>query len=356
MDVMDTWATSSLTPQIAGGWEDPSAGDRFEHIFPMDLRPQAHDIIRTWLFSTVVRSYLEEGVLPWSNVAISGWILDPDRKKMSKSVGNVITPRGLLEKHGSDGVRYWASSGRPGTDTAFVESQMEVGRKLALKILNASKFVLSPKLWLGEDGGAGDFSAVEAVSLASAAADGPHLAVEPVDAALMDSLGTLVGAATAAFEAYDYAACAGTDRSVVLGLLRQLPRAGKGARLRRNGAERARSARTGLAVSLSALLRLFAPFMPYVTEEVWSWWHEGSIHRANWPGAPSGVSSPSEVTVYTSAVGLLAAVRRVKSEAKVSPRTEVERVTFSGAVRRFPRSGWSTRTSAPLKTSHSWCW
>jgi valyl-tRNA synthetase len=167
-DVMDTWATSSLTPQIAAGWEDDP--DLFARVFPMDLRPQAHEIIRTWLFSTVVRSELEHGSLPWTDAAISGWVLDPDRKKMSKSKGDVVTPLPLLEKHGADAVRYWAAGGRPGTDTAFDEGQMKVGRRLAIKLLNASRFALGTPIDRGRW---------------SAPPPGPEAVTAPIDRAML---------------------------------------------------------------------------------------------------------------------------------------------------------------------------
>jgi valyl-tRNA synthetase len=300
-DVLDTWATSSLTPQIAARWNRD--GDLLPQVFPMDLRPQAHEIIRTWLFGTVVRSHLEHGTLPWSDVAISGWVLDPDRKKMSKSAGNVITPLGLLQRFGSDAVRYWAASARLGVDTTFDEGQLRVGRRLATKVLNASRFVL----------GFTD--------------SGPITAA--VDRAMLARLARTVQAATAAFERYGHAdALAETETFFWwfcddhLELVKARAYGGRG------DPAGAASAVAALRQALDVLLRLFAPFLPFVAEEVWSWWRDGSVHQALWP-VPEPLHELArrpnlELTELASWV--LAGVRRAKSEAKVSMRAPVERL------------------------------
>src|SRR5262249_49981758 len=137
-DVMDTWATSSLTPQIVSHWGIDAA--RHARLFPADLRPQSHEIIRTWAFYTIAKAFLHSASVPWHHIAISGWILDPDRKKMSKSKGNVVTPEALLDENSSDAVRYWAARARLGVDTAFDAKLFAIGKRLATKIFNASRF------------------------------------------------------------------------------------------------------------------------------------------------------------------------------------------------------------------------
>ncbi|MGK0720857.1 valine--tRNA ligase [Leucobacter sp. W1478] len=302
VDVMDTWATSSLTPQLAGGWQRDQ--ELFDLVFPFSLRPQGQDIIRTWLFSTLLRSELETGRLPWEHAGISGWILDPDRKKMSKSKGNVVTPAAMLEQHGSDAVRYWAASAKLGTDAAFDPqnpTQIKIGRRLAIKLLNAAKFTLS-----FDDSAAG-------------------LVTEPIDRAMLGGLERVIDEATRAFDGYDHARALELAESYFwtfcddyLELVKERAHGG-------SGQEQA-SAVTALRAALSVFTRLFAPFIPFATEETWSWFNTGSVHTSAWPVTDevarlSGEEAdPGLLPLVGSA---LVGIRGAKTAAKASQKTVV---------------------------------
>ncbi|KGJ77142.1 valine--tRNA ligase [Cryobacterium roopkundense] len=327
VDVMDTWATSSLTPQLAGGWErDP---ELFDLVFPYSLRPQGQDIIRTWLFSTLLRAEQQHGKSPWQHAALSGFIVDPDRKKMSKSKGNVVTPADMLVKHGSDAVRYWAASSRLGTDAAFDPqnpTQIKIGRRLAIKILNASKFILA------FDG----------------AADAE--VTEPLDQSMLAGLALVVGQATKAFENYDHARALEVTESFFWTFCDDYLELVKERSYGEPDARQA-SAVAALRTALSTLLRLFAPFVPFATEEAWSWSNEESIHQASWPVVSELVSDDSaaphgNIALLDLASRALTGIRRGKTDAKASQKTEVESAVIRGTA---PEVGLLALAAADLK-------
>lgn len=318
VDIMDTWATSSLTPQIPTGWLRDE--ELYSKVFPMDMRAQGQDILRTWLFSTVLRSNLQFDCLPWANAAISGWILDADRKKMSKSKGNVVTPMALLEQYGSDAVRYWADSARLGTDATFDEGQLKIGRRLAIKLLNASKFALS-----------------------MAAADGsleldPSRVTVPVDASTLSALADVIDEATSAFDAYDHTHALEVTETFFWTFCDDYIELVKERAYNTNGtwtAAQALSARVTLALGVDAFVRLLAPFLPFSAAEAWSWYRPGSVHVSPWPeGADYRKAAiPADPSLLAATSAALIRLRRVKSEAKVSPRTPYLSVTLVGPAR-----------------------
>jgi len=320
-DVLDTWATSSLTPQIAAGWS--TGDDIFGQVFPMDLRPQAHEIIRTWLFYTLLRAEQQGGVLPWRNAAISGWIMDPDRKKMSKSAGNVVTPTDLLAEYGTDAVRYWAASARLGVDTVFDPAQLKIGRRLGVKILNASRFVLG---------------------ISAPAPEAPEAPVsEPIDRALLRRLAAVAGQCTAAFESYDHALALEQAERFFWFFCDDYLELVKPRAYGEHGSGPAASAVTALRAALSVLLRLLAPFLPFVTEEVWSWWRPGSVHRSSWPeaadllalaaaagtGGTDTAAGDQGTAVLDAAAAAIAAVRRAKSQARLPMKVPAARLILT---------------------------
>jgi valyl-tRNA synthetase len=318
-DVMDTWATSSLSPRLACGGLGAEAEDLFARVFPMDLRPQAHEIIRTWLFYTVLRSHVQRGVLPWRHVGISGWILDPDRKKMSKSKGKASTPADLLSEYGSDAVRYWAASARLGVDAVFDAGQIKVGRRLAVKILNASRFVLGMA-------GTGAAAAV----------------TEPLDRAMLGRLATVVQRSTEAFEAYDAALALELTERFFWFFCDDYVELAKSRAYGDSGAGGAASAIAALRLALSVLLRLFAPFLPFVTDEVWSWLPQAdddaaaseSVHRASWPEpvpllAAGGTDAKQAEALLDAASAAIGAIRKAKSQARLPMRASVGRLAVT---------------------------
>ncbi|AKV54941.1 Valyl-tRNA synthetase [Bifidobacterium actinocoloniiforme DSM 22766] len=325
-DIMDTWATSSLTPQIVTHWAEPdqASQDLFKATFPMDLRPQGQDIIRTWLFSSVDRAHLENGCLPWKHATLSGWILDPDHKKMSKSKGNVVVPDQPIKQYGADAVRYWASCARLGLDATYDEGQMKIGRRLAIKLLNASKFALS----IGRE------DENHHVGQPAQASWDPADVTVALDRAVMARLAQVVDEATQSLEAYEHSKALEVIESFFWNFCDDYIELAKNRAYGKpddQGVEPdeadVRSARTTLGLALDAFARLFAPFLPFATEEVWQWMHEGSgsVHRASWPTAEAYRAAAAGVSpdLLTWAGDALAELRKIKSEAKVSMKTPI---------------------------------
>jgi valyl-tRNA synthetase len=307
VDVMDTWATSSLTPQIAGKWGEDD--ELWNLVFPYSLRSQGQDIIRTWLFSTVLRAELEHGVAPWEHAGISGFIVDPDRKKMSKSKGNVVTPQGMLDEHGSDAVRYWAASSRLGTDAAFDPEnpkQIKIGRRLAIKVLNAAKFVYS-------------FPHTEGASI-----------TEPIDIDLLRRLAEVVRIATESYDKFDHARALEVTEQFFWTFTDDYLELVKERAYRDGVSPEQASAVAALRLAIDVFLRLLAPVIPFATEEVWRWTHDGSIHIAPWPTvAEIPFEGPSSGLLDLCGVALVG-IRGAKTDAKASQKTVVTSATVTG--------------------------
>ncbi|HOZ48164.1 MAG TPA: valine--tRNA ligase [Candidatus Hydrogenedentes bacterium] len=317
-DVLDTWATSSLSPQIASRWVEDRA--RHKNLFPMDVRPQSHEIIRTWAFYTICKAYMHEREVPWHNVVISGWILDPDRKKMSKSQGNVVTPEPLLDEFGADSVRYWAARARLGVDTAYDEQVFKVGKRLCTKLFNASKFAV------------GCFGDIDPALL------GADKITAETDRAVFDQLRPVIERATGAFEQFDYAQALSLtedffwqtfcDNYLELSKSRTYDEELTPGRI---------SAASTLRLLHRALVRMLAPFLPYIAEDIWHWCYSGdadmqeSVHRSPWPTLAEFAAIPAALRedMYPAAVQVIEAVRKAKADANKSMRAPVARVAVT---------------------------
>lgn len=310
-DVFDTWFTSSLTPQLSSKWVFNK--ERHEKLFPADIRSQSHEIIRTWAFYTIVKAHLHENKIPWKRVIISGWVLDPDRKKMSKSKGNVETPESWISQYTADGVRYWSAKAKIGVDTTFDINVMKNGARLVTKLFNAGKFVLSHK---------GDQIDIN----------------NELDLAFIDELRKLIIKTTKHFEDFDHASVLAELESFFWNNFTDsyLELVKKRASIEGNEIESERnSAITALRIGLEVLLKLFAPFLPYITEEVWSWAFSEekkqlSIHKTKFPTVADleNIKKPVLQATFGVALKFMDEVKKYKASKNLSFNATIEKVNI----------------------------
>ncbi|HSV85390.1 MAG TPA: valine--tRNA ligase [Levilinea sp.] len=307
-DVMDTWATSSLSPQIVCGWlDDPQ---RYERLFPMTLRPQSHDIIRTWTFYTILKSLYHFEKTPWSDVFISGWgVAGEGKGKISKSRGGgAEPPLEMIQRYSADAVRYWAASTGPGRDAVISEEKVQMGQKLVTKLWNVARFSETFLTGFTLPAQLPDFT--------------------PADRWILAAAQALVEQVTRAFESYEYAlARTETEGFFWRDLADNYVEMAK-QRLYDPQHPQHEGARYALYTALRTDLLLLAPFMPYVTDAIYRELYarkEGrlSIHRAGWPQPDERLEDGAALKIGELLIGIATAVRRYKSEHNLSLGSEI---------------------------------
>ncbi|QKX02271.1 valine--tRNA ligase [Wolbachia endosymbiont of Dirofilaria (Dirofilaria) immitis] len=312
-DVMDTWFTSAITPQLnalAINNEFHLPGHRYDKVFPVDLRSQSHEIIRTWAFYTILKAHYHANSLPWKNIMISGWCLTHDKKKMSKSKGNVITPHAMLDAYGADVVRYWAANSRLGADTVYSENILKVGKRLITKLWNASKFV---SIFIGKH---------QAISINSVS--------EMMDRWMLSKLYKVIEKATSNLLQFKYCEALNVVEEFFWedfcnNYLELVKRRAYGD-IVTNRANL--SAKQSLAYALSIVLRLFAPFLPYITEEIhYQLYSCNSVHtQSNWPDKEELVYDKHSEEMGDDFIQILNTVREIKADNKVSVKHRIKKL------------------------------
>ncbi|WP_265023309.1 valine--tRNA ligase [Wolbachia endosymbiont (group A) of Epistrophe grossularia] len=316
-DVMDTWATSSITPQLSAlavNSEFSLPNHRYDTIFPADLRSQSHEIIRTWAFYTILKAHYHANSLPWKNIMISGWCLADDKKKMSKSKGNIITPHVILETYGADVVRYWAANSRLGVDTVYSENTFKIGKRLVTKLWNASKFV---SMFMEKH---------QVMSINSA-----H---ETMDKWILSKLYKVIERATNNLLQFEYCEALGVIEEFFWkdfcdNYLELVKKRAYGS------SEATLSAKQSLAYVLNIILRLFAPFLPYITEEIYHQLYSyNSVHnQSNWPSKEELIYDKYSEEMGDNVIQILNIIRKIKADNNVSVKHLIKKLMIKADLR-----------------------